>query len=121
MPYSKTPAIQTYETKRVNFISNPQQRGTNAAQDFRLLNMMVEVIKSPVGDQSKYFIKSRPGVATAFTTATGEGRGIYYWVISGTGYCMAVVGNKVYANGSAVLTLATSPGTVGFTEFVSST
>ena len=121
MPYSKTPAIQTYETKRVNFISNPQQRGTNAAQDFRLLNMMVEVIKSPVGDQSKYFIKSRPGVATAFTTATGEGRGIYYWVISGTGYCMAVVGNKVYANGSAVLTLATSTGSVGFTEFVSST
>ena len=121
MAYSKTPVVQTYETKRVNFISNPQQRGTNAAQDFRLLNMMVEVIKSPVGDQSKYFIKSRPGVATAFTTATGEGRGIYYWVISGTGYCMAVVGNKVYANGTAVLTLATSTGTVGFTEFVSST
>lgn len=121
MPYSKTPVIQTYETKRVNFISNPQQRNTNAAQDFRLLNMMVEVIKSPVGDQSKYFIKSRPGVATAFTTAAGEGRGIYYWVISGTGYCMAVVGNKVYANGTNVLTLATSTGSVGFTEFVSST
>lgn len=121
MAYSKTPAIQTYETKRVNFISNPQQRGTNAAQDFRLLNMMVEVIKSPVGDQNKYFIKSRPGVTTAFTTATGEGRGIYYWVLNGTGYCMAVVGNKVYANGTNVLTLSTSTGTVGFTEFVSST
>ena len=121
MAYSKTPVVQTYETKRVNFISNPQQRGTTATQDFRLLNMMVEVIKSPVGDQSKYYIKSRPGVATAFTTATGEGRGIYYWVRSGTGYCMAVVGNKVYANGTNVLTLATSTGTVGFTEFVSST
>lgn len=121
MPYSKTPVIQTYETKRVNFISNPQQRGTTATQDFRLLNMMVEVIKSPVGDQSKYYIKSRPGVSTAFSTATGEGRGIYYWVRSGTGYCMAVVGNKVYANGTSVLTLSTSTGTVGFTEFVSST
>ena len=121
MPYSKTPAIQTYETKRVNFISNPQQRSSDATKDFRLLNMMVEVIKSPVGEQSKYFIKSRPGVATAFTTATGEGRGIYYWVRSGTGYCMAVVGNKVYANGTNVLTLSTSTGTVGFTEFVSST
>lgn len=121
MPYSKTPAIQTYETKRVNFISNPQQRGTDATKDFRLVNMMVEVLKSPVGDQSKYYIKSRPGVSTAFTTATGEGRGIYYWVRNGTGYCMAVVGNKVYANGTNVLTLATSTGTVGFTEFVSST
>ena len=46
MPYSKTPAIQTYETKRVNFISNPQQRSSDATKDFRLLNMMVEVIKT---------------------------------------------------------------------------
>lgn len=121
MAYSKTPAIQTYETKRINFISNPQQRGTDATKDFRLVNMMVEVLKSPVGDQNKYYIKSRPGVTQAFTTQTAVGRGIYYWVLGGTGYCMAVVGNKVYANGTNVLTLSTSTGTVGFTEFVSST
>ena len=121
MAYSKTPAIQTYETKRINFISNPQQRGTDATKDFRLVNMMVEVLKSPVGDQNKYYIKSRPGVTQAFTTQTAVGRGIYYWVLGGTGYCMAVVGNKVYANGTNVLTLSTSTGSVGFTEFVSST
>lgn len=34
---------------------------------------------------------------------------------------MAVVGNKVYHNGTSVLTLTTSTGKVGFTEFVSST
>lgn len=121
MPYSKTPVVQTYETKRINFISNPQQRSGNGNKDFRLMNMMTDVVNSPIGDQKKYYIKSRPGMDVAFTTQTGEGRGIYYWVLGGVGYAMAAVGNKIYANGSAVLTLATSTGKVGFSEFVSST
>lgn len=121
MPFSKTPVVQTYETKRVNFISNPQQRSSDANKDFRLVNMMTEVLKSPVGDQSKYYIKSRPGMTYAYSTQTAAGRGLYYWVYSGTGYAMAVVGDKVYSNGTAVLTLTTSTGECGFTEFVSST
>lgn len=121
MPYSKTPVVNTYETKRVNFISNPQQRSGNGNKDFRLVNMMTDVVNSPIGDQKKYYIKSRPGMNVAYTTQTGEGRGIYYWVVGGVGYAMAAVGNKVYSNGTAVLTLATSTGKVGFTEFVSST
>lgn len=121
MAYSKNPVVQTYETKRVNFIANPQQRNGTTDKDFRLINMMTEVVNSPIGDQKKYYIKSRPGVALAHTTAAGDGRGLYYWVISGTGYAMAVVGNKVYSNGTSVLTLTTSTGKVGFTEFVSST
>jgi hypothetical protein len=121
MPYSKTPQVQTYETKRINFIANPQQRNGTATKDFRLLNMMVETITSPVGDQKKYYVKSRPGVSKAFTSTSAQGRGIYYWTLSGTGHCMAVVGNKVYHNGASVLTLSTSTGKVGFTEFVTST
>lgn len=121
MPYTKNPVMQTYETKRVNFVSNPQQRSSNSSKDFRLVNMMVETLKSPVGDQSKYYIKSRPGMVQAYTTQTGVGRGLYYWVYNGTGYAMSVVGNKVYANGTAVLTLTTSTGECGFTEFVAST
>jgi hypothetical protein len=121
MPYSKTPAIQTYETKRINFISNPQQRSNDANKDFRLVNMMVEEIKSPVGDNKKYYVKSRPGLSQAYTTQTGEGRGIFYWTYGGNSYCMAVVGDKVYANGTAVLTLSTSTGHVGFCEFLTTT
>lgn len=121
MPYSKTPVVQTYETKRVNFISNPQQRSSDANKDFRLVNMMTEVINTPIGDNKKYFIKSRAGLSQAYTTQTGEGRGIFYWTYGGSSYCMAVVGNKVYANGTAVLTLTTSTGHVGFTEFMTST
>lgn len=123
MAYSKQPALQTYETKRINFISNPQQRSSSADKDFRLVNMMTEVVSSPLGDGKKYYVKSRPGLSTSYTTASGAGRGIYYWVISGVSYAMSVVGNKVYYNGTAVpsLTLAGSTGLCGFTEFVSST
>ena len=121
MPYSKTPVVQTYETKRVNFISNPQQRSSDATKDFRLVNMMTEVITSPIGDNKKYYVKSRPGMTQAYTTQTGAGRALFYWTYGGNSYCMAVVGNKVYANGTAVLTLTTSTGDVGFTEFLTST
>jgi Phage stabilisation protein len=121
MAQSKTPVLSTYETKRVNFVANPQQRSSNPDKDFRLLNMAVEVVGSPVGDNKKYYVKSRAGLSQSFTTQTGEGRGIYYWVVGGTGYSMSAVGNKVYANGTEVLTLTTSTGKVGFTEFVNST
>jgi Phage stabilisation protein len=120
MPYSKNPIIQTYETKRVNFIANPQQRGTSKDKDFRLVNMMTEVIQSPIGDQKKYYVKSRPGLTKIYDTQAAAGRGLYYWVVSGTSYAMAAVGNKIYSNGTAVLTLTTSSGQVGFTEFVNS-
>lgn len=121
MPFSKSPVVQTYETKRINFISNPQQRSSDPNKDFRLLNMMTEEIKSPVGDNKKYFIKSRAGLSQAFTTQIGAGRGIFYWTYGGNSYCMAVVGNKVYANGTEVLTLTTSTGHVGMCEFLTST
>jgi hypothetical protein len=119
--YSKTPVIQTYETKRVNFIANPQQRDTSGSKDFRLINLMTEVVTSAIGDQKKYYIKSRPGMTTSYTTNAAVGRGMYNWIVSGTSYIMNVSGNKVYYNGTLVLTLSTSTGQVGFTEFVSST
>lgn len=121
MAYSKTPVIQTYETKRVNFVANPQQRDTSGSKDFRLINMMVDMVSSPVGDQKKYYIKSRPGMTSSYSTNNAVGRGMYNWVVSGTSYIMNVSGNKVYYNGTLVLTLSTSTGQCGFTEFVSST
>ena len=120
MPFSKTPVINTYETKRVNFVSNLLQRSSDSSKDFRLVNMMTEAIPTPVGQQTKVYTKSRPGMVTAFTTQTGEGRGLFYWTVGGVGYAMAVVGNKVYANGTEVLTLTTSTGLCGMTEHLSS-
>lgn len=124
MAYSKTPVVQTYETKRVNFISNPQQRSGDANKDFRLVNMMTEVLKSPVGDQSKYYIKSRPGMSAGSTAVAGEGRGIYYWALHSAVFW--VTGNKLYYSngtsaGTLMQTIDSSTNKVGFTEFVYST
>jgi hypothetical protein len=83
--------------------------------------MMTEAVVSPLGDGKKYYVKSRPGMSQAFSNTAGAGRGMYYWVINGTGYVMTVIGNGVYSNGTLVLVLTTSTGECGFTEFVSST
>lgn len=121
MAYSKAPQLQTYETKRVSFISNPQQRSSDSTKDFRLVNMMTEAIPSPLGDAKKYYVKSRPGLSETYSATAGEGRGMYYWVVSGVGHVITVIGNTVYSNGTAVITLTTSTGECGFTEFVTST
>jgi hypothetical protein len=100
MPYSKAPVTSTYDTKRISFVANPQQRsGLLPNKDLRLVNMMVESILSPASDGKKFFVKSRPGLNTEYTTTTGPSRGIYYWVYSGANYIFAVVGSGVYVNG----------------------
>jgi len=118
MPYSKTPVVSTYDTKRIHFLSNPLQRSSDANQDFRLVNMMTEMVAS--AQTTRQYIKSRPGLNLTFQTTAGVSRGFYYWVFGGTGFAMSVVGNKVYSNSTLVLTLATSTGDCGFTEFVHS-
>lgn len=122
MAYKKQPVESTYDTKRVSFVSSLQQRsGSLPGKDARLVNVMVEAIPSPLTDSKKYFVKSRGGMSVAYTNTAGTGRGIYYWIISGSSYAMYVIGDKVYSNGTLLQTLATSTGEVGFTEFVSST
>ena len=121
MAYSKSPTVSTYETKRVDFVINPMQRsGSLLNKDAKLVNMMVEVVETPNNTNQRIFVKSRPGLAQAYTTTAGEGRGCYYWVFNGVGYIMSVVGSSVYYNGTFLQTLTTSTGPVGFTEFVSS-
>lgn len=119
MAYKKAPEVSTYDTKRVSFIANPQQRsGTLPNKDFRLVNMMTEIVSSPLTQEKKYFVKSRPGLSQVYTTATGTGRGIYYWVYNNVGYTFATVGNTVYVNGVSNVTLSTSTGNCGFTEYL---
>jgi len=120
--YSKTPSISTYETKRVNFVINPLHRsGSDLTKDARLVNMLVDVFQTPDNVNQRVFVKSRPGLASVYTTTAGVARGTYYWIVSGTGYIFSVSGDKVYSNGVLLQTLATSTGEVGFTEHVNST
>jgi hypothetical protein len=122
MAYSKSPTVSTYETKRVDFVINPIQRsGSLLNKDAKLVNMMVEVVETPNNTNQRIFVKSRPGLALAYTTVAGVGRGCYYWVVSGVGYVISVVGSSVYSNGTFLQTITTSTGPCGFTEHVSST
>lgn len=121
MAFSKAPTMSTYSTVRQSLIYNPLQRsGSLLNKDAKLVNMMVEVVQSADDKNTKVFVKSRPGLASAYTTVAGVGRGLYYWVVSGVGYAISVVGNKVYSNSTLLQTITTSTGNVGFTEHVDS-
>lgn len=117
MAYSKAPIQSTYDTKRVNILENPSQRGASASYDYSLVNMMVDVVEMPATGQKKIFVKNRPGLTTRSVSAnTGEGRGIFYWETYTA--LIHVVGNKVYFNNSVLITLTTSTGSVGIAEHV---
>jgi hypothetical protein len=121
MAFSKTPAISTYETKRINLVSNPQQRsGALPNKDARLVNVMPELFHSQSAEEKRFVVKSRPGLSAAYTVNTGVARGIYYWIYGSTGYVITVVGNAIYVNGTSLSTIGTSTGEVGFTEFLNS-
>lgn len=121
MAYTKNPTVSTYDTERHDFIINPMHRtGSDLTKDSRLINMIVDVFNNLEKDNKKVFVKSRPGLTQAYTTAAGEARGIYYWIVSGVGYIITVSGAKVYSNGTLLYTLATTTGAVGFTEFLNS-
>ena len=122
MAYSKTPAISTYDTKRQSILYNPLQRsGSILNKDAKLVNMMVEIVPSVDDKLTKAMVKTRPGLIQQYSHTAGEGRGIYYWTVSGVSYAIYVIGNTVYSNGVSLQTLTTSTGPVGFTEHVSST
>jgi len=122
LAYTKNPAVTTYDTQRHDFVFNPLHRtGSDLTKDARLINLIVDRFTTPEKDNNKVYVKSRPGLAQAYTTATGVARGLYYWVVSGVGYIFSVSGTGVYSNGTLLQTLATSTGAVGFTEFLDST
>tara|TARA_R110000868_G_scaffold85636_2_gene240728 strand:- start:439 stop:1899 length:1461 start_codon:yes stop_codon:yes gene_type:complete len=122
MAFTKNPVSSTYDTKRLDFAISPQQRsGQLPNKDARMLNMMIEPLQAMTNANKRLFVKSRPGLDTAYSINTGIARGVYYWVINNVGYVITVCADKVYTDGVLVATLTTTTGEVGFTEFVSST
>ena len=117
MPFTQTPTQSTYQTRRLGFIENPQTRdGTDKTKDQRIVNFFPELIQESQGARTKdYTIKSRPGtVYLASGGATAAGRGVVYF----NGSRFTVIGNAIYRNGTTMgVTLGTSTGRIGFTEF----
>ena len=104
MAYTKNPTVSTYDTQRMSFIFNPLHRSGSALnKDARLINMLIDVFQSPDQENTRVFVKSRPGLNLVYSTTSGRARGLYYWVVSGTGYAISVSGNKVYSNGTLLM------------------
>lgn len=115
MAYTKTPENATYKTERFAFVGNPQQRdGITRTKDQRFVNIFAEQIKSTIGNGKQYYVRQRPGLAfNQAAPTTGIGRGI----VAFNGSVLYAVGDVLYKDGIAFLTLSTSTGTVGFTEY----
>jgi hypothetical protein len=113
------PYFTQLHTQRFSFIGSPQQRDGTYLKDQRFLNMYPELIKSPVTDGKKYYLKKRPGLSNYILHPPGEGRAAFYWQITDTYYY--VIGDTLYVNGTGIFTFPTSTGRVGFCEFRSDT
>jgi hypothetical protein len=113
------PYFTQLHTQRFSFIGSPQQRNGLYQKDQRFLNMYPELIKSPITDGKKYYLKKRPGLVNFSTPSggTGVGRGVFYWNNS----YYNVVGNTLYIGSTPLFTLTTSSGQCGFTVFEFST
>jgi hypothetical protein len=112
MGYSKG----TYVTKRIPLVGNPEQRtGASASKDQIFINFFPALTKTAEG--VKLYLEQRGGLVYQNSTATGAGRGIYFW----NGSIFSVIGNTLYRNSSSLQILSTSTGTVGFQEFAAGT
>lgn len=112
---STNPYFTQYHTQRFAFIGSPQQRDGTANKDQRFVNLYPELIKSPISDGKKYYLKKRPAAVLWGMFGSGQGRGCHYWPSNGVLY--TVFGGILYANGTGIWNLATSSGSVGFCEF----
>jgi hypothetical protein len=101
--------------KRIPLVGTISDRSASAGKDQRFKNCFPEFLTmanpsetSKKSVEQAWVIK-RPGLTEDATTAVAAGRGLYSW----NGNLWAVVGNKVYKDGSAIGgTLNTSSGRV---------
>lgn len=107
------PYFTQYHTQRFSLIGSPQQRDGHASKDQRFINMYPELIRSPISDGKKYYLKKRPGVANFQTLPAGNSQGMFFW--NNTYYY--VIAGTVYAGGVSIGTVATTTGLVGFCEY----
>lgn len=111
------PYFTQLHTQRFSFIGSPQQRDGTTNDDQRFLNMYPELIKSPLTDGKKYYLKKRPGVSQLLAFPAGRGQGIFYWEYNNT-YYYAIGGTLYYGpSQTPLLALSQSNTNVGFAVF----
>lgn len=105
-------------TSRLPLIGVPTARSAAAiGKDQRFVNCFPEALKNPETETSRFVLQKRPGLKLFSTVVGGTvvPRGLMYWAVNDKQY--SVFGNKLYSNTTEILTLSTSTGKVGFTEF----
>lgn len=115
------PYYTQLHTQRFSFIGSPQQRSGSNNKDQRFINMYPELIKSPISDGKKYYLKKRPGLST-FNSGLPNGisQGIFYWAANQSFYY--VIDGVLYVNNGTLIGNFTSANVqVGFCEFRSDT
>lgn len=112
------PYFTQLHTQRFSFIGSPQQRDGTYIKDQRFVNMYPELIKSPISEGKKYYLKKRPGISNlGVTLPAGTAQGIYLW----NGNYYIAIGGVLYSNNTAILTLTQTGTSVGFTEWRTAT
>ena len=101
------------ESTRLILAGNTMYRDSSRNKDQRFLNCFQESIKNEITEGKKSYVVKRPGLTTNTTITSGTGRGIAYFNSS----IFTVIGDKLYRGTSAIQTLGTSTGPVGFKEF----
>jgi hypothetical protein len=105
----------TSQPERLPLAGTLMYRSSARDKDQRFINCFQESIKNEVTDSKKVFLVKRPGLtrSTQILVGGGTARGLIYW---DSAY-YAVIGNKLYENGTEKQTLTTSTGEVGFCLF----
>ena len=125
MAYSKTPTMDTYSTERISFVVNPHRREVSVETgvlDAYMYNMAASYTANAAGERT-YFAKTRPcmnGGLSWTVSGVREDRGVFIWDKYNDAV-ISVYGNTVYANSTALITLTTSTGRVGFTQYMDDT
>lgn len=124
MPFDKTPANQTYQTKDIKLLSQWETRDTTNLKDNDTVNCYYEVINNKTAADKSYYVTSRSGtVPYPYTVPSTNIRGVYYWedmdklfVAYDTSIAVLTASTGVFI---ATLTPGFAAGTteVGFTEF----
>src|SRR6478736_2773715 len=80
MPFDKTPAYSTYQTKSIALFKQQNNRGSNVTKDEDYLNVYIEQVKNKILQDLDQFIVKRPGTALYMDNANADTvvRGVHY-------------------------------------------
>ncbi len=106
-------SYQQRKLVRIPLVGNAQNRDGTTDKDQKFVNCYPETTKNVVTNTKKLYVVKRPGYVLDTTVSAGEGRGVWYW----NSIKYSVVDDVLYQDTTPVLTLKTTTGMCGATDF----